>query len=315
MKTNILIRACCLPLACLALPAFAIEAPSDEAAPPTIAGRDTPAVEPQDDPAAAQVAYLGVVTGPIPEILTTHLGVRNGEGVLVRSLMPDGPADTAGINAQDLIITIDGKPALSPAEISDIIRGHQPGDKVKIGLIQHGKGTELDVTLGTRPDQLARGDGMRRHRMQNMPDDMAERIRDMLEGNRMELRFDGEVFPFGEGQADIRRMMQEMQQRLQQFEQQPGLVPDEDAEHQLQNSATIRVMDQDGSLEIHSDNGQRTLIARDQDNEILWQGPWNDEQDKAAAPEDIRKRADKLNFDLDGLGLEGNGMRFEFRGR
>lgn len=303
MKTISLQNLPLLAVALLALPAQAIEAPSDEAAPPSVAGQPQAGAAPAAEP-KKEIAYLGVVTGPIPELLTTHLGVRNGEGVLVRSVMPEGPAETAGINAQDLIITIDGKAALSPKEISEIIRSHQPGDKVVVGLIQRGKGTELNVTLGSRPDRMARHEGRRAPQVHGMPDEMAERIRDMIEGNMMEFQFDGDALNLGDGQPEVQRMMKEMQERMQRHRKLRNRNPGEAAPMQFQNNTTIRVMDGEGSIEITSNDGDRTLIARDKDNEILWQGPWNNDKDKAAAPEGIRERAGHLNFGMDGLKLK-----------
>lgn len=316
MKMHFHTKLMALPALLCVLPAWGIEAPADDAAPPAL-GAPQQNGERQADQAAREVAYLGIVTGPIPELLTTHLGVRDGEGVVVRSVMPGGPADKAGIRAHDLIITMEDKPALSPAEISEIIRAHQPGDTLRVGLIQRGKGTELKVTLGSRPDEIASlgGNPMQRgHGLRGMPDDMADRIRDMIEGNMMDFPLEGNALGAGDGPADIQRMMREMQQRMRQLHELPrqGLGADEPMK--LQNQTTIRVMDEQGSIEISSQNGERTLIARDQDNNIQWQGPWNNEQDKADAPEAIRERAGRLNFDIEELKMDGNGLQFQFRG-
>ncbi|MDX1680775.1 MAG: PDZ domain-containing protein, partial [Akkermansiaceae bacterium] len=143
-------------LALLATPAWAIEPPAEEAAPPAPPAVDEKQPAVQADP-VKDVAYLGIVSGPIPKALSVHLGVRNGEGVIVRSVMPEGPAEKAGIQTHDIILTVDDTPAFSPEDLSKAIASKQPDDEVKIGLIQRGEGSELVVRLGKRPDAIAQG--------------------------------------------------------------------------------------------------------------------------------------------------------------
>ena len=291
-----------LPVSMLVSPlALAIEPPADDAAPPAVAE------EAQKVEQAEAVGYLGLVSGPIPEVLSTHLGVRNGEGVLVRSVMPDGPAALAGIKKNDVIITIDGKSALSHAELSNIVRAHKPGTAINVGLIQEGKGTDLTVTLGKRPDQLARAEGRPQMQMQiqpmdGMPEEMAERIREMIEGNMMQFRLNGQELDLGPG--NLKRDMNQMREQMEELRQQQQEMLKGGGALNFNANSTIRLMDNDGSIEMSTNNGEKKLIVRDKDNNIEWQGPWNNDEDKAAAPEEIRERAGKLNFDANGFKMQ-----------
>lgn len=297
-----------LPVSMLISPfAIAIEPPADEAAPPQLSGEKA---ERTDAAVVEQIGFLGVVTGPIPELLSTHLGVRNGEGVLVRSVMPDGPAAQAGIAANDIIITIDGKSALSAEEVSKIVRSHKPGDRINIGLIQEGKGADLAVTLGKRPEEIAhnnRRPNIQLQQMEGMPEDMADRIREMIEGNMMQFRFNGEELKLGEEIPDIQEDMKQLREEMKELRMQNRLQL-QGGDLNFNANTTVRLMDNEGSVELSSNNGESTLIVRDKENNIQWQGPWNNDEDKAKAPEDIRARAGNLNFD-------GNGLKFDLRGR
>ena len=144
-----------LAAACLA-PAFALEAPEDDTPPPP-AG-NAPAALPDiklDAEAAPKVetAFLGVVSLEVPELLAAHIGLEPGDGIVVRSLVPGGPAALAGVAVNDVIVKVDGQPVGSPLEISKQVAGHKPGEKISLDLIHAGKPTTLDVTLGVMLQQ------------------------------------------------------------------------------------------------------------------------------------------------------------------
>jgi hypothetical protein len=68
-------------------------------------------------------------------------------------------------------------------------------------------------------------------------------------------------------------------------------------------------MDDQGSIELKAVDGGKEITVRDPQDQIIWSGPWDTEQDKAAAPDDVRQRIERLNFDG-----QGNGLRLQFRG-
>ena len=77
---------------------------------------------------------------------------------------------------------------------------------------------------------------------------------------------------------------------------------------EIHQGATFRLMDDQGSIELKSNDGGKEITVRDKEQNITWTGPWDTEQDKAAAPEDIRRRVERLNFDNG-----ANGFRLHFR--
>lgn len=298
-----------IPASLLVAPlALGIEGPEDDAQPPALAEQQAAKQAPGEQAEQQKSAFIGLVSGRIPELLSTHLGVRNGEGVLVRSVMPGGPADKAGIKANDVIVTVDAKSALSPAELGNIIRSYQPGEEVKIGLIQAGKGTELTVTLGERPDRLARmgpGNAEQMMRMEEgMPEDVAERLRDMIEGNMMQFQFDGEGIRPGAGFPDLQLDMKQMREEIEQLRQKQQDMLEQGVPLEFNANTTIRMKDAQGSVELSTKDGQSKLTVRDREGEVEWQGPWNNDEDKAKAPEAIRERAGGLKMDGGGFKLQ-----------
>ena len=67
-----------------------------------------------------------------------------------------------------------------------------------------------------------------------------------------------------------------------------------------------------GSIELNSKDGGKEATVRNKDGKVTWSGPWDTEQDKAAAPADVRARLDKLNLDGNFL---GGGLRLRLGGQ
>jgi len=76
-------------------------------------------------------------------------GFANG-GVLVSTVTPNGPAAKAGIQAQDVITSVDGKTIKNGDELVGIISEKQPGSTVRLGILRGGKPLTLDVGIADR---------------------------------------------------------------------------------------------------------------------------------------------------------------------
>ena len=68
-------------------------------------------------------------------------------GAFVSEVLPDSGSAKAGIKAGDVIVSLNGKPLTSFAELRSRIATSEPGTKVKLGLLRDGKPQEVEVTL------------------------------------------------------------------------------------------------------------------------------------------------------------------------
>jgi regulator of sigma E protease len=90
--------------------------------------------------------------------LYSQIGIPNFEKVQVSNVLPDSPAEQAGMKAGDVLVSLDGKTPTDTEQTRTIIYAHldQP---VKISVLRDGKTVDLTVTpLSTRTsDQGAVG--------------------------------------------------------------------------------------------------------------------------------------------------------------
>lgn len=315
----------------LVAPALAIEAPADDAAPPRVVqpapdappaklppttaetplpiapppATRTPAPDAATPAAKARPAFLGVVSMPLPDMLVDHLGLKKDGGILVQALCPpDGPAAKAGVAVNDVITRIGEQAVTSPSDLTKWVTSHQPGDKVHLDVIHQGKAAGLDVTLGAKPDDLAalNLNALDHLNLEGIPKELADRVRRAIEGN-----IGGIDMELQEGALEAVPKIQELKKRMDKaMEGINGLGFGALPKIDIQQGATLRMMDDQGSIELKSSDGDKEVTLRDKDNKIVWSGPWDTEQDKAAAPEDVRKRIERLHLDTQ---FHGNGLR------
>lgn len=117
-------------------------------------------------------AWLGLSGGNLlPDIAEAMKLDRNTRGILVASVVSNGPAEQAGIQGSstqfdyqgttiniggDVITAIDGTATPTFDDlVSYLASSTKPGQKVTLDIIRNGKAMTVDVTLGTRPTESA----------------------------------------------------------------------------------------------------------------------------------------------------------------
>lgn len=95
--------------------------------------------------------FLGVAY----KILDKQVAVFNNvpQGALIQDVVTDSPADKAGIQKGDIIVTIDGKKLDQDKELSNVISSKKVGDTIAITLWRDGNTKDLQVTLSPAPNQ------------------------------------------------------------------------------------------------------------------------------------------------------------------
>ena len=97
---------------------------------------------------AENMPWLGVSIGNVSSSMTAQLRL-DGRGVLVRNVVDGSPADKAGIEAHDIIISLDGDD-VDTGRLLEVLATHDPDDTVTVVVLRGGVEVDVSVTLGTR---------------------------------------------------------------------------------------------------------------------------------------------------------------------
>ncbi|HEX6256678.1 MAG TPA: trypsin-like peptidase domain-containing protein [Euzebyales bacterium] len=94
--------------------------------------------------------FLGIAGQPVSPEAAEAFGVP--EGAVIAEVTPGSAADDAGLQAEDVIVSLNGESVDSMLGLSSRIQVRQPGDQVTLGLVRDGERLEVTVTLGERND-------------------------------------------------------------------------------------------------------------------------------------------------------------------
>jgi S1-C subfamily serine protease len=102
---------------------------------------------------ASQQAWLGVETVSIDSMATAAaLGLDpTVRGAAIVGVIPTSPAAAAGIRAREVIVSFDGRPIGSAADLSTALAAFAPGQTVQVGLVATSGRRTVQVRLGQAP--------------------------------------------------------------------------------------------------------------------------------------------------------------------
>jgi serine protease Do len=127
--------------------------------------------------------WLGVVIQRITPELSESFGLEGEEGALVSKVMPDGPADEAGIEHGDVIVEFDGQEIHDWNDLPRVVASTPVGKKVKVVVLRDGERETLKAAVAELEEprqeiQLAEKGGATEFglRVQNLTPDLAEQL-------------------------------------------------------------------------------------------------------------------------------------------
>ena len=92
-------------------------------------------------------SFAGILAGQVTPELAQALGLPVEQGVLVREVVPDGPAAAAGLRPGDIITGFAGEPIDTVEAFLGALRGTEPGDVVPVAYLRDGQEQQTDLTV------------------------------------------------------------------------------------------------------------------------------------------------------------------------
>ena len=101
--------------------------------------------------------WLGVVIQDLSPGLARQFDLtgESVSGILVSDILPDTPAEGAGLRRGDIILQVDGEPTRDVALFRSDIAALDPGTRVELLVFRDGQDQVMEITLGQRPDEEA----------------------------------------------------------------------------------------------------------------------------------------------------------------
>lgn len=112
------------------------------------------------------LAVVGTATAQPEERPFIGIGYAEAEdGVIVNQILPDSPAESAGLQVGDIITAVDGE-SVSADNFAAVVTANAVGDEIVLTITRDGEEQELTVTLASAPETLPMPGGMPRGRQE-----------------------------------------------------------------------------------------------------------------------------------------------------
>ncbi len=97
--------------------------------------------------------WLGVQIQVVTEDIAESLGLEEARGALVADVVPDSPADKAGLTPGDVIIKYDGKDVESMRDLPKLVAATAAGDSVKLEVLRDSKSKTFSAKIEAVNDE------------------------------------------------------------------------------------------------------------------------------------------------------------------
>ena len=99
--------------------------------------------------------YIGVSINAVDPTTGKAMGLKEGKGVFVQRVIPGGAGDRAGLQTEDIILSVDGKEVNEANELQAVVATKRPGDVVTLKIWRDRREIEKKVTLRPREEDRA----------------------------------------------------------------------------------------------------------------------------------------------------------------
>jgi serine protease Do len=110
--------------------------------------------------------WIGVAIQAVNEELASGLGLDEARGVVVADVTDGAPADEAGIQVGDVIVSFDGEPVTDQSRLPRLVANTEIGSTVALTVWRDGEEVSLEITIG----DLSQAPGMAMAATESQPE-------------------------------------------------------------------------------------------------------------------------------------------------
>ncbi|MBC8107225.1 MAG: PDZ domain-containing protein, partial [Anaerolineae bacterium] len=108
----------------------------------------------QMPPANPNQGFFGAKFSDIDDETAEKLGLDSQDGVVIMEVMPDSPAEKAGIKNGDVVKKLDDKEIGAKEDFVAVMRASKPDQQLKVSVIREKQPQDITVTLAKRPASM-----------------------------------------------------------------------------------------------------------------------------------------------------------------
>lgn len=97
--------------------------------------------------------YIGVYLQDITKDLADYFNLKSTEGALISYVVPNSPAEKAGLRQGDVILRINDKTIKKSSDVSEIVSNSKINQKLVLLIYRNGRTMYVSVTVGKKPNQ------------------------------------------------------------------------------------------------------------------------------------------------------------------
>ncbi len=98
-------------------------------------------------------SWLGIEIGEVDEIMADHFGLKEKGGAIINNVMPNSPAEKAGLKRGDVVLEVNGKKVKNVLEIQDTVSTSVPKSTIDLKVMRDRSVKNVRAITEKMPDQ------------------------------------------------------------------------------------------------------------------------------------------------------------------
>jgi hypothetical protein len=234
-------------------------------------------------PEMEKAAFLGVEVSPVPAALSAQLGLARGTGLVVGHVAPKSPASGV-LQEHDILLKLDDQILIEARQLAVLVRSRKEGEEVGITYLRGGQKATAKVKLALHE--------VPKFSWHEGPGGGLPGVPGV--GRIEVMRGDPSVPP----RAEVDRILGLLERPAHgdpvriQIERREG--PGIRAMSINTANSNLVFSDDEGSLELTSKDGGKSLVAKDAKGTTVFSGPVSTPEERKALPSPLRERLERL---------------------